>query len=245
MADVLGASIKHGGWYPDWQFRLARRETLIPEYQEVHGGFTTSVLRAKLTGILRHYTYPTVAELTRKINEHSSLHVSNKLRESAGGNAGIRKIVLSPLAQFFKMYMFKQGYKDGTQGFLLAAYSAWYTFLLYAKLREFRNDAGLGRPPAPITNREIYDRKTVAGTSRDAIYDRVVRSNGESSLQATTRKHLSSFVGFVVVPPLKFAAGYFGKALFSHGVRGIVEAALPALEVFTINAKIWELRRSA
>jgi (heptosyl)LPS beta-1,4-glucosyltransferase len=37
---------------------------------------------------------------------------------------------------FLKMYLFRAGFLDGLQGFLLAVFSAHYVFVKYAKLWE-------------------------------------------------------------------------------------------------------------
>lgn len=160
---VFDKWIEYGGWFPDWQFRLARRTKQIPQYQEVHGGFTTHGPKGNLKGYLHHYTYADISEYLRKMNDHTSLHVSNKLKENPTPNIGWQKIVLSPLVYFFKMYIIKKGYRDGMHGFLVAVYSALYTLLLYAKTWEYqwRLREGKGLLP-PITNPEIHQLRRLS-----------------------------------------------------------------------------------
>lgn len=159
-ASVLGKWIEHGGWFPDWQFRLVKRDKIVAEYQEIHGGFTTKGTRGNLPGILYHFTYSSLSEYLRKMNDQTSLHVSNKLREQPKLRIGWHKIVLSPLSYFLRMFIVQKGYKDGMHGFILACYSALYTTLMYAKTWEYRSrqEEGLGILP-PIKNAEVQKMK--------------------------------------------------------------------------------------
>jgi hypothetical protein len=130
----------------------------VAEHQEVHGAFTCAGPIGKLAGELFHYTYPTIYSYVEKLNDYTSLHVSNKLRDGHGGAAQrvpLAKLLLSPLSHFLRMFIVNKGYKDGMHGFILAGYSAFYTFLLYAKMWEYglRQSDGAGLPP--ITNAQV------------------------------------------------------------------------------------------
>ena len=48
-------------------------------------------------------------------------------------------MVFSPLLKFFKGYVLKRGFLDGVRGFIIAASSAYFVFLKYAKLWEKAN----------------------------------------------------------------------------------------------------------
>ncbi len=151
--NVFGKWIEHGGWSPDWQFRLVRRDKCVAEHQEVHGAFTTRGSKGHLQGVLYHYTYPTIESYLEKLNDYTSLHVSNKLKEHPALEVRWHKIVLSPASEFFRTYVVKKGYKDGMEGFILSVCSALYTLGLYAKAWEYRmrEKEGKGHLP-PITN---------------------------------------------------------------------------------------------
>lgn len=156
---AFGKWIKYGGWSPDWQFRLVRNGREMIEYQEVHGGFTTHGSKGKLCKPLYHYTYANISEYIRKMNEHTSLHVSNKLRKKPSVKVGWHKIVFSPLSHFIRKYVMQKGYKDGIVGFILAVLGSLYTLALYAKLWEYRYRQRRGEPLPPITNIELQQYK--------------------------------------------------------------------------------------
>jgi hypothetical protein len=154
-AQVLGKWVEHGGWGSDWQLRFFRKSAYFANHEEIHGGFDVRGPKGKLEGVLYHYTYPSLFEYLRKMNEQTSLHVSNKLAARRGG-VGWTKIVLSPISYFYRMYISNKGYKDGMHGFLLAVYSALYTLLLYSKTWEFEHRKREGKNLLPpITNQDI------------------------------------------------------------------------------------------
>jgi glycosyltransferase involved in cell wall biosynthesis len=157
---VFGQWIKHGGWSPDWQFRLVRRDKYVAHHLEIHGGFTTQGSIGRLSGALNHYTYADIAQYLKKINDYTSLHVSNKLEDGSVDEARWYKIVFSPFLYFIRMFIIDKGYKDGMTGFFLAFYSALYNLALYAKLWEYRmrKQEGGGKLP-PITNAALQRAK--------------------------------------------------------------------------------------
>ena len=153
---AFGKWIEHGGWFPDYQFRFFRKTEYRANHQEVHGGFEPVGERGRLSGFLYHYTYDTIYSYVAKMNDYTSLQVSNKLRNKPGIVARKRNMVLNPLSHFLRMYVSNKGYRDGVHGFVLALLDAVYTFLLYAKIWEFRMQEGkTGGARPPITNPEL------------------------------------------------------------------------------------------
>jgi glycosyltransferase involved in cell wall biosynthesis len=153
---AFGRWIEHGGWFPDWQFRFFRKDSYVAEHQEIHGGFTTKGKRGRLSGYLYHHTYETIYAYVEKMNEYTSLHVSNKLKADPQAEARWHNLMLNPASHFLRMYLSNRGYRDGFHGLVLSLLDATYSFLLYAKLWEYRmrEREGKGFLP-PITNAEL------------------------------------------------------------------------------------------
>ncbi len=157
---VFGKWIYHGGWYPDATFRLFRKGAYRAEQAEVHGGFTVPGRKGSLGGELFHYTYDTIEQYVAKMNDYTSLQVSNKLSNDPGIRVHWWKLILSPTSHFLRAFFSRKGYKDGVHGFLLAVLGSVYTFSLYAKLWEYRmrEQEGKGILP-PITNLSLHPYK--------------------------------------------------------------------------------------
>jgi glycosyltransferase involved in cell wall biosynthesis len=153
---AFGKWIEHGGWYPDHQFRFFRKDSYTVNHEEVHGGFGTKGPTGRLQGHVLHYTYPTIYSYVSRMNDYTSLQVSNKLSANPGTTAKWYNLLLSPLSHFLRKFLSNKGYKDGFHGFVLALLDATYTLLLYAKLWEYQMQRKEGRGTLPpITNVEL------------------------------------------------------------------------------------------
>ncbi len=131
----LGRWMRHSGWWPDHVLRLFRKDAAHIEPREVHEKVVVKGEVGYLKGPLEHYTYRTISDYMRKMENYSSLSA-----QELGGSKNLPLIstVLSPLAVFVKMFFLRQGFRDGAHGFVLAGLYGFYTFLKYAKIWERR-----------------------------------------------------------------------------------------------------------
>ncbi len=151
----LGRYIRHGGWYPDYQFRLFKKDKSEPIHLEVHGAYTTTYKKEKLSGEIIHYTYRNLYDYINRMNIYTSLDTDNKLKQNPGRKIKWYNFILNPLSVFFRMFFFKKGYKDGMQGFIIALVSAFYNLVLYVKAWEYQMSAKYKYAKPPITNIEL------------------------------------------------------------------------------------------
>lgn len=159
---AFGKWVEHGGWFPDYQFRFFRKDSFYADHQEVHGGFNTRGKKGRIEEVLYHHTYDTIYAYVAKMNDYTSLQVTNKLKSNPDLIPKRRNMILSPVSHFLRMFISKRGYKDGFHGFVLAMLDATYTMLLYAKIWEYqtRKREGAGVLP-PITNVDLNKLKHV------------------------------------------------------------------------------------
>jgi glycosyltransferase involved in cell wall biosynthesis len=155
---AFGKWIDHGGWYPEYKIRLVRRDAVRFEHQEVHGDLAVDGEIAQLEEQLFHYTYETIYSYLQRLNNYTSLQVANKLTSHPDAQAPWTKIVFSPLSHFWRMFVVKQGWKDGYHGLALAALDAMVAGALYLKLWEYRmrEEEGAGKLP-PVWNDEVNE----------------------------------------------------------------------------------------
>jgi (heptosyl)LPS beta-1,4-glucosyltransferase len=138
---AFGRFIKHSGWYPDWVVRLYRREetqyndALVHECVQV-----TAALQVKdLAGDLLHYTYDDIYHYLTKSAAYARAWAQQKAQQGKRGS--LVRAVVHGVARFVKMYIFRCGFLDGRQGFLLALLSAHYAFVKYADLWVRQHDS--------------------------------------------------------------------------------------------------------
>jgi glycosyltransferase involved in cell wall biosynthesis len=139
----MGRWIEHCGWRPDYHLRLFKRSLgrfggLNPHDIVVMEGRTGSFRHP-----LRHYTYPSLDIYLSRMNSYTSI-AAGELRRR-GKRCRLRHLALSPAATFLKMYLLKQGFRDGTEGLILCVLSACSVSIKYLKLRELWDNPGDGK----------------------------------------------------------------------------------------------------
>ncbi|ADY74068.1 glycosyl transferase family 2 [Desulfurobacterium thermolithotrophum DSM 11699] len=133
LTNYLGRWIKYA-WYPDWHLRLAKREKCKWIGDLVHESLKVDGKLGYLKGNLLHYSYPSISHHLKKIDLYTSLYAEGVYRR--GKKFSYMKLFLSPLGAFLRRYIFKKGFLDGFEGFVLSVMSSYYTFLKYLKLWE-------------------------------------------------------------------------------------------------------------
>lgn len=133
----LGRPMEHARWEGDWQLRLFRCAVAsVPEAQ-VHEGVTVAGGTSRLApGFIEHHTAPTIGRYLGKLIDYSTLEARQK--QERGRRAGPAKMVFDLLSEFWKAYVFHQGWREGWRGYALAHLTALYKFTTDAKLWEAR-----------------------------------------------------------------------------------------------------------
>jgi glycosyltransferase involved in cell wall biosynthesis len=132
-----GRWIRHGGWYPDYQMRLYRKTDSYWDGVAPHQTARVDGRVEILNGELLHYTKRDLSEHHRVTNNYATLaaeHLAEK-----GTVVGAGKIFFSSVSAFVRTYIFKQGFRDGVPGLIIAMFTAYGVFLKYAKVWERRN----------------------------------------------------------------------------------------------------------
>ncbi|MEI6746332.1 MAG: glycosyltransferase family 2 protein [Methylococcaceae bacterium] len=141
LSNFCGKKIRHGGWYPDYHLRLFRRvnsefsNSVVHEWVNVNGkiGFLKSPIL--------HDSYTDLAEVLRKMDSYSTLGA--KLLFEKGIKSSVSKAVLKGLWTFFRAYVLRRGFLDGSHGLMLAIYNAETTYYKYLKLWELQNNGSM------------------------------------------------------------------------------------------------------
>ncbi len=135
MVFYMGKWIRHGEWYPDIKMRLFRKDRGICGGREPHDRTSVPGAVKHLSGHLHHYTYENLHDQIKTMNDFSSIS-----SRSAGDERPFRWIDLlfRPPLRFFKAYIIKRGFMDGSRGWIIACAAAFGVFLKYAKMLERR-----------------------------------------------------------------------------------------------------------
>lgn len=129
---LFGREFRYSGLQEDKPIRLflkskARFKNAVHEVVEVDG--KTGLLKETLA----HESFQTVGEHWRRLQHYTDLE------SLQGGCApGRMRMLVRPVGRFLSLYIGRQGFRDGREGFVYAVLSGYYEFVRWAKLWEKR-----------------------------------------------------------------------------------------------------------
>ena len=133
---VLGKWVKYGGLYPDWEYRLFRKEYGKWWDREVHSRIIVPGKIGILDTHLIHHGMPNVSKQILNLDRYTRYEANYMFRNNV--KFSWVKWFLKPISIFFSRYVFQQGFRDGWRGLFLAVYYAFYSFLSHTKFYEIQ-----------------------------------------------------------------------------------------------------------
>jgi glycosyltransferase involved in cell wall biosynthesis len=133
-SSFCGRFMQHSGWWPDHVVRLFRRGSARFSDDSVHERVIVDGALGTLKEPIMHETFVDLDDMIGKMNRYSTL-TAHQLGE-AGKSAGLGEAVARALWAFVRTYVFRAGFLDGREGFMLALATAEGTYYRYAKLMQ-------------------------------------------------------------------------------------------------------------
>lgn len=130
----LGRWWRRGGWYPDYDVRLFRRDRATWGGTDPHEKILVDGQVRRLRHPLQHYSYRSIEDHIQRINHFTSISARELWKE--GKRFHRSDALFRPAFRFFRSYVLKRGFLEGFAGFHVALTAAVYVFLKYAKLWE-------------------------------------------------------------------------------------------------------------
>jgi glycosyltransferase involved in cell wall biosynthesis len=133
LSSFCGRAMRHSGWWPDWVVRLVRRGKGRFSDELVHERLVVDGPVGEAQGVLMHDAFATLEDVLAKMDEYSS--AGARSLAARGRSASVARAVAHGLWTFLRTYVFRAGFLDGREGFLLAVANAEGTYYKYVKLR--------------------------------------------------------------------------------------------------------------
>lgn len=133
----LGKWIRHTGWWPDYTLRIFKKDASYVELREVHEKVIVNGAVGYMKKPIEHFTYKTISSYMEKMENYSSLSANELSHKNVSYLTFLMWV--NPFWVFVKMFILRQGFRDGMRGFILSVLYSLYTFLKYTKVWEKRS----------------------------------------------------------------------------------------------------------
>lgn len=136
-----GKWIRFGEWGFDKHIRLFNRKKVQWNNVAVHENllFPPDVHVSMLKGHILHYTVHNRQEYAEKMNGYARMNARKYFE--AGKKAGFFKRYFSPVFAFLQHYIFRLGFLDGKEGFIIARTTSMYTYRKYHYLEQLNEQS--------------------------------------------------------------------------------------------------------
>lgn len=133
--------IRYGEWGFDSHIRLFNRQKVLWNEAAVHEEliFPEGSKITLLKGNILHYTVHSLHEYEEKTGSYARMNAKKYFE--TGKKPNYFKQYFSPLFAFLQHYIFRLGFLDGREGYLIARTTARYTFLKYHYLKQMNNNS--------------------------------------------------------------------------------------------------------
>jgi (heptosyl)LPS beta-1,4-glucosyltransferase len=122
---IAGRLVRHGGFYPDYQLRLLRRDRArYDPGRPVHEVVLLEGPSGRLRHEMIHYNYDDWGQFHAKQRRYASYE--GQILRDRGVKPWPHKFVRLPLREFWRRYVTLHGYKDGWLGLKLAVLLGFY-----------------------------------------------------------------------------------------------------------------------
>jgi glycosyltransferase involved in cell wall biosynthesis len=138
LNNILGKDMYFGGWYPDYQRRLVRREKFRGWRGKLHEEMIISGEIGVLKNNIYHITHRSISWMVNKSIIYSKIEAEELFRHNHPKMTWWR--FFRPMIQeFLYRLVRKMGWRDGIRGWIEAIYQSFSRFLVYAYLWEIQN----------------------------------------------------------------------------------------------------------
>lgn len=130
----MGRLINHGGWYPDYQLRLFRKDMGRWAGTNPHGRAYVTGPKKYLKSDIIHFPYRNLSDQIKTIDNYSSIFAEEMIKK--GKKFNMAEMFIRPPTRFLETYIWKKGFMDGLPGLINILIASFYVFLKYVKWLE-------------------------------------------------------------------------------------------------------------
>lgn len=136
---LLGKELRHGGWYPDYVKRLFLKKNLEKWTGVLHEEPIFKGEMKKLINPLIHLQPDTIEPALEKSIKWANIE-AKLLYEANHPPVVWWRILRMGVTTLFERLVKKQGFRDGTEGWIESFYQAFHTMIVYIGLWELQRE---------------------------------------------------------------------------------------------------------
>ncbi len=129
---IFGKWIEHSRWWPDYQLRLFKKDTVIWP-KEIHPEPVTKgrefQIPADERNAIIHYNYGSIDEYLTKARRYARSEAITYIQNKT--DLTLPNSIRKSLTEFVSRFFANEGYRDGSHGFILAVLQMFYYVLIY------------------------------------------------------------------------------------------------------------------
>ena len=133
-----GKFIRHAGWRPDFVLRLFERDSARFSDDLVHERVVPTGNVGQLKHALLHYSYRNFSQVLHKVNAYSSASAQQAF--ASGKRSSVAGAMGHGAWAFFRTYVLRAGFLDGSHGLALSISNAQTSYYKYLKLWQMAQD---------------------------------------------------------------------------------------------------------
>lgn len=131
LSSFCGRQIKHSGWYPDYVLRLFRRGSAKFDNVIVHERVIFAGPIKRLRPPLIHHPVARLEDALSRLDRYSTAKAEMLI--ASGRRISFMTGIGHGLVAFLRAYIWRAGFLDGAEGFLLAVFTAETSYYPYMK----------------------------------------------------------------------------------------------------------------
>jgi glycosyltransferase involved in cell wall biosynthesis len=139
LSHYLNSTIRHGGWFPDYQIRLFNKKISMWNEAKIHEKIEAPKYD-QLRSHMNHYVFKNIEHQVTTNNRYSTLQAQDMA--SNGRKFSWVHFFTKPYVKFLECYVLKLGFLDGWAGYFIARSAAYSVFLKWSKLYEIERLKG-------------------------------------------------------------------------------------------------------
>lgn len=133
---IFGKWMKHTGWWPDYQIRLFRKNTVswkvgVHRHPDIIG--KSEKLPANEDLSIIHMNYESIEQFINKLNKYTTIQAKERSNKKNIKDIDSKKVFDTFWQEFISRFYSKKGYKDNLHGISLSFLQSFYELVILLK----------------------------------------------------------------------------------------------------------------